>query len=71
MLDGGVYRRYSRSHLQQSGGEPEGFHRVGLLPLIFVLSLLANAMFLFLSSYLDQFCGNAHGDFFGGQCANL
>jgi hypothetical protein len=35
---------YSRSHVQQGGGEPEGFPRVGLSLLIFVLSLLAKAI---------------------------
>jgi hypothetical protein len=35
--------KYSRSHAQQGGGEPEGLAGVGLSPLIFVLSLLANA----------------------------
>jgi hypothetical protein len=35
---------YSRSHVQQSGGEPEGFPRVSLSPLIFVLSLLAKTI---------------------------
>jgi hypothetical protein len=30
--------------VQQGYGEPEGFPRVGLSPLIFVVSLLANAM---------------------------
>jgi HAD superfamily hydrolase (TIGR01484 family) len=37
---------YSRSHGQQGGGEPEGFPRVSLSPLIFVLSLLVNTISL-------------------------
>jgi hypothetical protein len=38
------YGGYSRSHVPQGGGEPEGFPRVSLSPRIFVLSLLANTI---------------------------
>jgi hypothetical protein len=36
--------KYSCSHVQQGGGEPEGFPKVSLSPLIFVLSLLAKTI---------------------------
>jgi zinc D-Ala-D-Ala dipeptidase len=41
---GGPSVLHSRSHGQQGGGEPDGFPRVGLSPLICVLSLLANTI---------------------------
>jgi HEAT repeat protein len=43
---------YSRSHGQQGGGEPEGFPKVGLSLLIFVLSLLAKTIIFRLTSQL-------------------
>jgi hypothetical protein len=44
MGDDGDEEEYSRSHVQQGGGAPEGFPRVRLSPLMFVLGLLAKTI---------------------------